>query len=261
MEITQTTPQPEDGPRSTAVTDDVRLDEGILAVVDEVLRIQAPLADRFVDRMRRRRPGEDTDALTRRLERQFVTSMTGSGAGVGGVAALPGVGTAVAIGLTTGEGIAFVEACAFLTLSIARAHGVDMHDQAVRRTVVLSVLGGEQGELLVSKATGRRGVRWTGVVGGMVPEAILNPVDRRLRRWVRTRLAARAGGVWTARLIPFGIGAAIGAVSNLTIARAVLVAERTAFAASGTVVTSLITEDRPTPTGGDEPGAGPDPSV
>lgn len=242
MGISHTTPQAPSGddPLSSAVTDDMALDEGILAVVDEALRIQAPLADRFVDGIRRRHPDLEADALVHRLEKQFATTMTGSGAGVGGVAALPGVGTAVAIGLTTGEGIAFVEGCAFLTLSVARVRGVDMRDRTVRRSVVLSLLGGDQGEQLLSKATGRRTVQWTGLVGGVVPEAVLNPVDRRLKRWLRTRLTARVGSVWAARLIPFGIGAAIGAVSNLTLARAVLVAERTVFASAGTVVSTLV---------------------
>src|SRR5699024_1574681 len=84
----------------------------------------------FLTRSARRRPAPPPAAPARRLLQplpsRFVALTPLTGAGIGGVAALPGLGTAAALGLTVGEGVSFAEACAFLTLSAAEIHGVDM---------------------------------------------------------------------------------------------------------------------------------------
>lgn len=205
-------------------------DERTLTIIDHALRIQAPLANRYVASLRKKRPELSDDELVAHIEKQFTRMLTASGAGVGGVAALPGVGTIAAIALTTGEGAAFAEACAFLTLAVARIRDVDMSDKERRRTITLAILGGEKGQELVSKALGKQGVQWTTVLNGVAPDFVMSAVNKQMKRWIRRKVASRLGSVWAGRLIPFGVGALIGGVGNRAIAKSVLSAQRTVFA-------------------------------
>ncbi|MBK0330613.1 hypothetical protein I8D64_04275 [Brachybacterium sp. MASK1Z-5] len=204
-------------------------DERVLGIVDHALRIQRPVADKYVDSLRRKHPEMSEEDLVGHVEKQFRRLLTVSGAGVGGAAALPGVGTVAAIALTSGEGAAFAEACAFLILAVARVRGVDMGDQASRKTVVLGVLGGEKGEQLVSKALGRQGLQWGAVLNGVAPDFVVSAVNNQIKRWIRRKIAARMGSVWAGRLIPFGVGAVIGGVGNRVIAGGIIKAEREIF--------------------------------
>jgi hypothetical protein len=217
-------------PREGAVGgDSVPTDDRILTIVDQALRVQAPAAARYVEGMRRRHPDLSDDELVARTEAKFLSVATSTGAGVGGVAALPGVGTAVAVVLTTGEGVAFAEECAFLALVVAAIRGVDMSEPAQRRVITLAILGGEKGEEIISKALGKQGLQWTTVLNGLAPEFLVNAVNEQVKRWIRKKLTRKLGSVWAARLIPFGIGAVIGGVASFAVGRGVIAAERSVF--------------------------------
>lgn len=213
-------------------TDDKDLgpDDRTFMIVDTALRVQRPLASKYVASLRRKHPDLDDDALVRHIESRFVHSMTATGAGVGGAAALPGVGTVAAVVLTAGDGAAFAEAVAFLTLATAEIRGVDMRDPDKRRVITLGILGGEKGAEVISKALGKQGAQWSSVLSGVAPDFVINAVSRQVRRWIRRKVVARLGGVWAGRLIPFGIGAVIGGVGNRALARSVVQASREIFA-------------------------------
>lgn len=218
--------------RSDEPTDDTTaepVDERTFRIVDTALRVQRPLAAKYVATLRAKHTSKDDDELVRHIEKRFLTMLTASGAGVGGAAVLPGVGTMAAVVLTAGEGIAFAEACAFLTLAVAEIRGVDMSDPDRRRTIALGVLGGEKGAEIIGKALGKQGAQWSTVLNGVAPDFVVDLANKQVRRWIKRRLAARMGGLWAGRLIPFGIGAVIGGVGNRTVAHSVIEAEREIF--------------------------------
>ena len=208
---------------------DQPLDDRTFQIVDTALRAQRPLAAKYVRSLRAKRAGLSDDELIAHVEKRFLAMLTASGAGVGGVAALPGVGTMAAVALTAGEGVAFAEACAFLTLAVADIRGVDMSDPARRRTVMLGVLGGEKGAEIIGKALGKQGAQWSTVLSGVAPDYMVKFADKQVRTWIKRKLAARMGGLWAGRLIPFGVGALIGGAGNRVVARSVIEAERTIF--------------------------------
>ncbi|WP_058235756.1 hypothetical protein [Devriesea agamarum] len=203
--------------------------DGHLTIVDRALQVQAPLARAYVRRLRAKNPGKSEEELLRNIERKFRGMLTATGAGIGGAAALPGVGTVAAVAMTVGEGAAFAEACAFLTLAAAELHGVDMRDPAKRRTVALAILGGEKGAEIITKALGKQGVQWNSLLAGTVPDFVMTAVNKQVKKWIKRRVAARMGGVWAGRMIPFGIGAVIGGAGNFMIAKSVIDAEREVF--------------------------------
>ncbi|ASK66791.1 hypothetical protein CFK39_14340 [Brachybacterium avium] len=211
-------------PQDELVEDDglaEQLDERWLAVIDTVLRVQAPLARTYVERLRAKHPEATDRQLLEHVTKRFKDITTVSGAGIGGVAALPGLGTVAALGLTIGEGVSFAEACAFLTLAAADIHGVDMSEQNTRRLVLMGVLSGERGTEIIAKAMGKQGLQWNAVLsggGGFLPGL----VSRQVSRYARRRVMARAGKLWFFRLLPFGIGAVLGGLGARSVARSVV---------------------------------------
>ncbi|HJC68422.1 hypothetical protein [Brachybacterium sp. EE-P12] len=198
-----------------------QIDERWLALIDAALKVQAPLARTYVAHLRAKHPGATDRQLLEKVTARFTALTTATGAGIGGVAALPGLGTAAAVGLTVGEGLSFAESCAFLTLAAADIHGVDMTDRDSRRLVLMGVLGGERGAEIIAKALGRQGLRWNSVLGGgggFLPGL----VSSQITRYVRRRVVSRTGGLWIARLLPFGIGALLGGIGARVVARSVV---------------------------------------
>lgn len=219
-----------------------QLDERWMSLIDTALKVQTPLARSYVTRLRAKHPGATREELLEDVSDRFTNLLTITGAGVGGVAALPGIGTAVAVGVTVGEGISFAEACAFLTLAAAEIYDVDMRDRQTRHLVMTAVLGGEHGTEIIAKALGKQGLQWNAVLGGsgMVP----NMISKQVTRYVRRRVVARTGGLWLGRLLPFGVGAVIGGVGSRTVARSVVEAVEQIFHQAPTIEGELA-GDRP----------------
>nr|WP_239552122.1 hypothetical protein [Brachybacterium muris] len=219
-----------------------QLDERWMSLIDTALKVQTSLARSYVTRLRAKHPGATREELLEHVSDRFTNLLTITGAGVGGVAALPGIGTAVAVGVTVGEGISFAEACAFLTLAAAEIYDVDMRDRQTRHLVMTAVLGGEHGTEIIAKALGKQGLQWNAVLGGsgMVP----NIISKQVTRYVRRRVRARTGGLWLGRLLPFGVGAVIGGVGSRTVARSVVEAVEQIFHQAPTIEGELA-GDRP----------------
>ena len=210
------------------------IDERWLSLIDAALKAQAPLARSYVERLREAHPEATDRQLLQHVTSRFVALTTLTGAGIGGVAALPGLGTAAALGLTVGEGVSFAEACAFLTLSAAEIHGVDMAEQSTRRLVLMGVLSGERGTEIIAKAMGKQGLQWNAVLGGgggFLPGL----VSRQLSRYVRRRVVARTGKLWMMRLLPFGIGAVLGGIGARSVAHSVVEAMLEIFSHGATL--------------------------
>lgn len=220
-----------------------QLDERWIRMIDTALRLQAPAAASYVRKLREKKPHATDDELVEDVCRKFTALMTATGAGIGGAAALPGIGTAAAVGLTVGEGASFAEACAFLTLAVAAIRGVDMKDADTRRIVMLGVLGGDKGTEIIAKALGKQGLQWNTVLAGGGGSIVPRLIHTQVSRWIKRKVVARAGTLWLGRLLPFGIGAVIGGVGNRTIARSVTEAVREIFAQGPTVPGEVVPTD------------------
>lgn len=218
-----------------------QIDERWLALIDAALKVQAPLAHSYVRKLRQKHPEATDRQLLERVTKRFTTLTTAAGAGIGGVAALPGLGTAAALGLTVGEGATFAEACAFLTLAAAEIHGVDMTDKNTRRLVLMGVLGGERGTEIIAKAMGKRGLQWQSVLnggGGFLPGLI----SKQVSRYVRRRVVARTGKLWLMRLLPFGLGAILGGLGARAVSKSVVEAMLEIFSQELTLQGELAEE-------------------
>jgi hypothetical protein len=170
-------------------------------------QIQHSVVINHVQRVRRRHPDAGPAEIIMALEKQYLATVTASGAAVGAAAAAPSVGFGVALGLTTAESVTFLEATALFMLAVAEVHGVRMDDVEQRRILLSAILSGTSGTGLAQ--SGKKACRW--LVGRY-----------------RTRHSILA----LAKLLPFGIGMVIGAMSNRAAGRRVIASCRHAFDAA-----------------------------
>ena len=197
--------------------------------VEKALQIQQPIVDAHVARIRRSRPDAPPAEVITSLEKQFLASVTAIGAASGGTAAAPGVGTAVAFGLTAFEIGGVVEATALFALAVAEVHGVRVTDLERRRTLVTAILFGESAASFVEKAVGRTGKYWGNSLVKAIPMTVINKVNKTLGPRFVTKWGTRQGVLVLGREVPFGIGAGIGAAGNFLIGQGSVRAARRAF--------------------------------
>ncbi|MGH3753793.1 MAG: hypothetical protein ACRDRP_14055 [Pseudonocardiaceae bacterium] len=190
--------------------------------LEKAISIQRSPVAGHVARLRQARPDATPAEIIAVLEKQYLTTVTVSGAAVGGAAAVPAVGTLAALALTGGETVVFLEATALFALAVAEVHGIRVEEVERRRTLVLAVVLGDRGAMLVEKMTGRTGQHWGDLLPDMIPMSSISAINTTLGRWFLTRYGRKLGVLALGRVAPFGIGAAIGAAGNRAFGRTVV---------------------------------------
>lgn len=197
--------------------------------VEKAIGIQHSAVAGYVQRLRRARPDATPADVIATLEKQYLAAVTGAGAVVGGAAAVPGAGTGIAVALSAGETAVFLETTALFTLALAEVHAVRADDVERRRTLVLTVVLGDGGTMLVEKASGRTGEHWGKLLTDLIPMSSISAINKALCHWFVTQYPRNRGVVVVGKILPFGIGAGIGAVGNHAFGRMVVNASRRAF--------------------------------
>jgi hypothetical protein len=211
------------------MNDRVGLPQVLLRGLENALGVQrAPVAG-YVARLRRARPDATPAEIIVVLEKQYLAAVTSTGAAVGGAAAVPGVGTALALTLSGGETVVFLEATALFALAVAEVHGIRVDEIERRRTLVLAVILGDRGAMLVEKMVGRTGQHWGDLLPDVLPMSSITAINKTLGRWFLTRYGRKQGVLAIGRVAPFGIGAVIGAGGNRAFGRRVVDTSRRVF--------------------------------
>jgi hypothetical protein len=198
------------------------------AALDRALTIQRPAVQRYLDRLRHRRPKMTPAQVVRQLERSYLAAVVGVGGASGAVAAVPGVGTATTVASGAAEVAAFVSATALYVLALAELHGLPVSDPEVRRALVMSVLVGEAG-IPAIEAGAAKEAHWAHVLARATPRDRMALVNGYLGRVLLRKLGVRQGALLVGRALPLGLGAVIGAGGNAAIGRGAIAAARRAF--------------------------------
>jgi hypothetical protein len=198
------------------------------AAVERALRVQQPLVAAHIAKVRKNKPGATPAEVVAALDKQYLLTVGGTGAAAGGVAFVPGVGTAASLATGAAEAVAALDASVLYALAVAEVHGLPMEDVERRRALVLAVVLGEGGTKLMEKLTGRR-TQWATQLADVLPLPRLGPVNQTMIRWFVKRYATRQGALAVGRALPLGAGAVIGAVGNVATARAVIRSTERAF--------------------------------
>ncbi|MDQ2624340.1 MAG: hypothetical protein M3Y20_04170 [Actinomycetota bacterium] len=199
------------------------------AALDKAVTIPSSAVHAHVEQIRRKNPGispEDTILL---LEREYLAVSATAGGAVGAAAAIPAVGTGVSIALTTANVGTYFAASAAFALAVADVHGIEVDDAERRRALLLTTILGEDG----AKAVGELGLfssgRWATQLLTRLPLGTVKAVNSTLtRRLVRTQ-ATTQGALAFGRILPFGIGAVVGATGARALSKSVIGNARKAF--------------------------------
>lgn len=197
---------------------------------------QRPMVRANLRRLRRKYPQATPAELAIRLDREFINTVTGSGAAIGATAIVPGIGTLASMGISAAATVVFMETTALYALSIAELHGVHLQDPERAQTMVMAIMMGEEGTALMQsfagRALGRGGsplTTWGTALGKNVPMGAMKMVSGRIQKMFVRRMVLSQGGAMLGRMVPFGVGAVIGGAGNLMMGRSVVRATKIAF--------------------------------
>ncbi|GAA4288432.1 hypothetical protein [Georgenia daeguensis] len=183
---------------------------------------RASRADENVAELRREHPDLSPAELVALLEKRYLRRASRLGGAVGATAAVPGVGTVTALGLTTVQTVAFLSASANHVMGLASIHGVKVDDVERRRSLLLAAMLGEEGAEAMSEQLGLGTLYWAKAAITKLPlgtvRAVNKAITHRLLRWG----AARGGALALGRLAPFGVGALIGYAGTRAMAKNVV---------------------------------------
>ncbi|MCG2799431.1 MAG: hypothetical protein L6367_12965 [Cellulomonas sp.] len=197
--------------------------------LDKAVSIPSTTIEAHVATLRRRNPYATPEQIVRMLEKEYLLVVAGTGAAVGAAAALPAVGTGVALALTTSDVATFFGASAAFSLAVASVHGIAVEDTERRRALLLATILGDAGARAVSDAAEISGLHIGRVLLTRMPMTTVRKVNSTLTRRLVRNQAAKQTGLAVGRLMPFGVGAAIGAVGGRALGRSVVDGARTAF--------------------------------
>jgi hypothetical protein len=203
------------------------VEKAVRTLLDNGAQLQAPAVARYVDRFRRGHPEEGPAQIIDRLERLYLTTVTGSGSAVGAVAAVPGVGTLTSIAAMSAETTFFLEASAVFTLAVAAVHGIAPEDEERRRALVLAVVLGESGMEIVEQSVGHSAKNWGTLLANRIP-GIRGMNESLMKRFI-VQFITKRSALMFGKVLPAGIGAAIGGFGNRALGKAVITNAHQAF--------------------------------
>ncbi|MBF6453138.1 hypothetical protein [Nocardia cyriacigeorgica] len=200
------------------------LDKGVVSALDRAAHAQAPVVTKYAAWLRDRHPEESPDEIVRRLERQYLIAVTASGVGVGLSAAVPGVGTVVALFATGADTLVFLEASSVLATGAAAVHGMTP-EEVLDDHLVSAVVLGQAGTKALGQTAGHAAGKWVDVLGDRIP--VLNRMDDSYMKRFLVQFVVKRGALMFGKVIPAGIGAVIGGVGNNALGRTVIANLRT----------------------------------
>lgn len=209
---------------------------GVQGAIIKALGVQRPLVIKYLEYLRRRHPDASAHELGRIVERDYRVAVTGSGAAVGATAAVPGIGTVTSLGLSAAATIGFLEASALYAQSLAELHGISVEDPAKARALVMAVVMGDEGSSMISAFTHQAAGKgagpiqgWGSIFGAASQKGLWGGIAAKMQKRFLRKVLATQGASTLGRLVPFGVGAAIGGVGNHLLGKRVIEASKLAF--------------------------------
>jgi hypothetical protein len=200
-------------------------------IIERSARVQRPAVRAYLDRLRNTHPDASPADIVAKLEKRYLAAVMASGAAVGSSAALPGIGTLISLSAIAGETVVFLEATAFFVLAVAELHGIPADHREQRRALVLAVLLGDEGKRAVTDllGSGRTSGAWLSEGAVRLPLPAMSELNSRLMRYFVRRYTLRRGALAFGKLLPAGLGAAVGGVGNRMMGKKIIGNARKAF--------------------------------
>jgi hypothetical protein len=200
-------------------------------LVGRAVTIPSATIRKHVDKVRARNPDASPAEVIRLLEKEYMRVIQTTGTAVGAAAAIPAVGTAASVALSTSDVATFFASSAAFSLAVADVHGIDVQDVPRRRALLLATVLGDQGAQDVENAIGGSGVAWGKVLLTSMPRTTLHRVNKALTHRFIQKQVAKQGSLMLGRILPFGVGAVVGWVGARALGHTVIGQSRIAFGA------------------------------
>ena len=199
------------------------LGRAFIGAVDKAVQLQTSTIRTYVDWLRRQNPDATPAEIQKLMDKHLKNTVTGTGAGVGAAAAVPGIGLFTGAAAVAGESVLFLDLAAFYAVASAYLRGEDIADPERRRTLVLSLLMGTKGLAIVDAMLGDDAGKIPGKstlakFSGPTLANTNNVLQRIAMRSMRKTLRR----AWLGKLMPLGIGAIAGTTANRKLADGVI---------------------------------------
>lgn len=190
------------------------------SAVDRAASVQQPAIRNYVKKLNENHGGKSVEERQAILDKHFRNLAVGSGAGTGGLAAMPGIGTLASLGGIAGESVLLLEACGLYALASAELHGVDIKDEQHRRALILTTVSGASSNDLVDALTQDGALTSVKSLRGLrnASGKEMVAINSTLGRIAFKQMRKKFGGALLKKLLPFGVGAVLGARANKKIA-------------------------------------------
>ena len=199
------------------------LGRAFIGAVDKAVQLQTSTIRTYVDWLRRQNPDATPAEIQKLMDKHLKNTVTGTGAGVGAAAAVPGIGLFSGAAAVAGESVLFLDLAAFYAVASAYLRGEDIEDPERRRALVLSLLMGTKGLAIVDAMLGDD----AGKIPGKSTLAKFSGPTLANTNSVLERIAMRSmrktlRRAWLGKLMPLGIGAIAGTTANRKLADGVI---------------------------------------
>ncbi|CAB0505278.1 hypothetical protein CIP101841_01023 [Corynebacterium diphtheriae] len=187
--------------------------------LDRVVHLQRSAIIGYVDWLRSKNPEASPAEIQDLMNKHFVRLATGSGAGAGTAAAIPGIGFVTGALTISAESLVFLDAAAFYTVASAYLRGADITDPERRKALILVALSGSQGTALVDASL--TATSSVSAISRMSPGNV-REVNNQLVKIALNQISKRMKQAWIGKIMPMGIGAVLGTMANRKLAAKVV---------------------------------------
>lgn len=193
---------------------------GLIAIFDSLGVYPNPkdIAE-AVDKLKAKHPSTSGNDLARKIVSSATWKLTGVGVVASLPSAIPGLGTAIQIGVTatsmTGETWLILRNLTAMQLMVAGLTDHDVSDRE-RKDELIIVWGVETGAIVPAKEAVKRVGTKVAIkqFNERVSGTLLRRINQKLGTTVLTKWGTKRGGIALGRLIPVGVGAAVGGCMN-----------------------------------------------
>lgn len=208
------------------------LGRAFINAVDKAVHLQTSSIRAYVDWLRRQNPDASPAEIQKTMDKHLKNTVTGTGAGVGATAAVPGIGLVTGAAAVAGESVLFLDLAAFYAVASAYLRGVDIDDPERRRAIVLTLLMGSKGIAIVDAILGDDATTIPGKSTlAKFSGPTLTQTNNVLERMAMRSLNKQMRRAWLGKLMPLGIGAIAGTTANRKLADGVIENEHDALGA------------------------------
>lgn len=219
------------------------LGRAFIGAVDKAVQLQTSTIRTYVNWLRHQHPDASPAQIQEMMDKHLKNTVTGTGAGVGATAAVPGIGLVTGTAAVAGESVVFLDLAAFYAVASAYLRGEDISDPERRRALVLSLLMGAKGLAIVDAMLGDS----AGKIPGKSTLAkfsgpTLSNTNNVLQRVAMRSLKKSPRRAWLGKLLPLGLGAIAGTAANRKLADGVIANVQSGLGAAPTAFATPLPE-------------------